>query len=132
MASAIACCMWGYVLQQYVRSLWFSYDPVAENTMYRFMGNILSQQPARPSARLAATAPQIHTVVAPPWARHISCVSCPTEIFPIQQVMTQVPPQLLRKLLASSPAPGFLSRPDLPAAVALNSKPATSRLTRKN
>ena len=125
-------CVWGYVLQQYVPVRTFimgSYDQVAGNT-YKFSGNIPCPRPARlgPSPRLATTTLQIHTVVAPSWARHLSF---PTEISPLEQVMTQVPPQLPSKLLASSPAPRFLSRPDLPAAVHLNLKPATSRLTRK-
>ena len=84
---------WGYVSQEPVRSLWLPFDPLAENMVYALMENVLRPQPSR----LVATTPRLC---------RFAMFSCPTEHPPVEQLMTQATPQLLRRSLAPS-SPGL-------------------------
>ena len=84
----------GYVSQAPVRSF-FTFNPaVVEKTLYNLRETSYTYDPHK-------SWPRYH--VATPSSPHhgLATFSCPTEISPIEQLMTQVTPQLLRGLLVS-------------------------------
>ena len=94
-----------------------SFRPFSREHGVNLTENVLRPRPSR----LTATTPRSHG---------FATFSCPTEMSPIEQLVTQVTPQLLRRQFASS-GPGLpLSLRPSHCGGILNPKPATRRLTR--